>query len=147
MTDVVGVAHHPVPNQSTEKIVDRHAEPLAANVPERDVDGRKDTRRDASRRKESAPEHDLPEVLDSSWILANQNWLQVLDDGGGRHLATGDSALADAVDSLVGIDDDEKEVARASPNRKCLDIGDLHDVPPLRARGSRPLYASTMPTA
>jgi hypothetical protein len=46
------------------------------------------------------------------------------DDG---LLSPGQSGLADTVNTLVGIDDDEEKIAVAAPDRIGLDIGNFHD--------------------
>ena len=50
----------------------------------------------------------------------------MLNRAGHRQFAAGNSALADAEDPVIGVDDDEKIVARAVPNGVGLNIGDSH---------------------
>ena len=49
-------------------------------------------------------------MLDSARVLADDQRLQVFDRADDRQLATGQPGLADAIDALVRIDDDEKVV-------------------------------------
>ena len=79
--------------------------------------------------KEAAPQHHLPQVLDSTRVLADQQRFEVLDGAHDRQLATRQPGLAHAVDALVGIYDDEQVVPLAVVHRERGDVGDLHLLP------------------
>ena len=65
-------------------------------------------------------------MLGAERVLADQMGLEVLDDALHREFAPGQSALADARDSLVRVDDDKEEVACTTPDGQALDVRDLH---------------------
>ena len=124
--DIVRVADHLVAHPPAQQFIDRHAQRLALDVPQRDVDGRDGRGEDALRREEAAAEEHLPDVLDPRRVLADQQRLEVLDRADHRQFAPGDARLADAVDALVGIDDDKQKIADAAPDGVAFDVGNLH---------------------
>ena len=123
---IVRVADDLVAHLAAQQLVDRHAQRLALDVVERDVDGGHRRREDALRGEEAAPEEHLPDVLDAERVLPDEDVLEVLDRADHGQLAPGDARLADAVDAFVGIDDDEQEVAVSGPHGITFDVGDLH---------------------
>ena len=110
VSGIVRVEDHLVPHLAAQQIIDRHAQRLALDVPQGDVDGRDGGREDALGREEAAPEEHLPDVFGSHRVLADEQRLEMLDGADHRKLATGQPRLADARDALVGVDDDKKEV-------------------------------------
>ena len=107
MAGVVGIAHHAVPYPAAKKVVDRYAQRLALDVPQRDVNRGNRSRHDALGRKESAPEHQLPQVLRPHRILSLQHLVKVPHSPFHRQFAARDAGLADARDALVRIDHHE----------------------------------------
>ncbi len=126
MTHVVRVAHHPIAHAPTQQVVDRHTQRLAADVPQRLVDGRDGRRENALGGEEAAAEELLPDVLDALRGLPDEKRLEVLKRTHDGELAPGQAGLAHARDALIRIDHDEEEVAVPTPDGKCLDIADLH---------------------
>ena len=113
-----GVGAHPVAVRRAEQLVDRLAERLALDVPERDVEAADRVDRDpAPAEVDEAAVHLLPEPLDVERVLADQDVAQAhgnrvgarrlderLDELGRR------VDLADARDALVGVDPDDEVV-------------------------------------
>ena len=112
----VGVAihAHAVAEFSAEHLVDRNPIGLAGEVPERDLD-----RRDAAALAAVAAELlDPPEQpVDVAGVLAEQPALQHQGEGGAGAVAH----LAEADDSLVGVDFQER-----GRERRADDLGDPH---------------------
>ena len=121
-----GEALHPLAAGAAQELVDRHAERLAEDVPEGDVDRRDGGADDLAALEVGAAVQRLPEVLDPARVLADQEAREVLEHPLHRQLAAGDAALADAADPLVGLDLDDELVADADLDRIALDRGDLH---------------------
>ena len=96
---------------AAEQLVDRHAQRLALDVVQRDVDG-------GNRRLQHAPAFEilaaidlLPDPADLHRVAADEELAIVLDGAGHGLLATAQAALAPAGDALVGLDLDEQLVA------------------------------------
>ena len=106
---------------AAEQLVDRHAERLALDVVQRDVDGRDGGRQHAAALEVVAAVHLLPERADGHRVRADQELPEVLDGADDRLLAPGEAGLAPAVDALVGLDLDDELVADADPDRVALD--------------------------
>ena len=135
----VGVDAHPLAAHPPQQIDDRHAELLAQNVPEGDLDpGHRPGADDAGHAVAHHPQqHLLPQQLDAPRVLPDEHGLEVLD----RRLDHPRPAagLTDSGDPFVGLDFDEEPVAPASapaPGRrrvhqKGLDVRDLHRGPSL----------------
>ena len=127
-----------VAGRAAEQVVDRHAEHLALDVPERHVDAARDRRLDRAAAIEGAAMDRLPVVHDPRRILADQ----VVADfqrPGGAGLGVVLQHLAPAGDPGVGRDLDEHPGVR---EHEGLELGDLDLVlrPHLRgirARGRR----------
>ena len=100
-----------------EQLIDRHAERLALDIPERDVDGRERGATAPSDGEEAAAGQGLPEMLDAEGILPDQQWLEMLDRASDGQLAPGQAGLADAGDAFIGIDDDERGNSETHPKR------------------------------
>ena len=93
--------------------MDRDAERLALDVPERDVD-RSDRRvEDAVPREEARPGHDLPQVLDPRCVLTDEDLPQVDQGAPHRLLPSADADLAQPVHTVVGVHDDEHHAVTA----------------------------------
>ncbi len=142
------VAGNRIPERAAEQLVDRRAERLALDVPERDVDCGQD--RDADRARavdaKDRPVVDLvPEVLDPVRVLADERVRErvVRERGDGAEVERGASERAGPVagNALVGRDLDERGlaaelVAGTAPHAVLLrdervddvglDAGDLH---------------------
>ena len=110
---------------AAEQLVDRHAERLALDVVEGDVDGGDRRLQHAAALEVLAAIHLLPERADLHRVAADEELAIVLDRADHGLLAAGQAALAPAVDALVGLDLDEQLVAGADPDRIGLDRGDL----------------------
>ena len=65
-------------------------------------------------------------MLGTKRILAQEQWLEMLDRPRHRQLAAGEPRFADAVDAFVGIYDHKQKVSLPAPYRACLDTGYLH---------------------
>ena len=131
---VVRVADDLVPHRPAQELVDRHAEGLALDVPERDVDGA--DRRAVGRvgGEEGAPEHVLPQALSRERVLADDDLGEVLQGGVDGRAPEGHADLAEAVYPLVGLHlDDVIAAAVLAQKRKALDGGDFHGGPPMNA--------------
>ena len=102
---------------AAEELVDRHAERLALDVVERDVDRRDRGLQHAAALEVLAAVHLLPERADGERVVADQELAIVLDGADDGLLAAGEAALAPAEDALVGLDLDEELVADADPGR------------------------------
>ena len=102
---------HPLTAGAAEKLVDRHAEPFAEDVPERDVDRRERGGGDLAALEVGAAIHRLPEVLDAARVFADEEAAEMLQHPLHGQLAAGDTPFADAGDPLVGLDRDDELVA------------------------------------
>ena len=101
--------------------MDRLAQRLPLDVPERNVDGR-DGGVDGEPLEVAVAVQHIPVVLDGAGVFAHQV-LGKADDGGARGLDVAPRpGLADAVDPFVGIDADEHELTDVQR----LDLGDFH---------------------
>jgi hypothetical protein len=87
--------------EPAQELVHRHAQRLAADVPEREVDRALRVQLLARRRVEVGAVHELPEVLDPRRVLADDQARELLD-----HVAA--AALADAGEALVRLDRDDR---------------------------------------
>ena len=70
---VVWVADHPVPGSPTEELVDRNAQRLALDVPQRYVHGRDRGRNCVPGGEEAPSEEQLPKVLGTKGILLEED--------------------------------------------------------------------------
>jgi hypothetical protein len=103
--------------------MDRLAERLALDVPQRLVDARDGAHVDGATAIEAAAIHDGPVVLDQEGILADQVVCQFVDGGLDGQRTAFDDRLAPADDALVGLDLQEQPARR---NDIGGEFGDLH---------------------
>ena len=90
----VGIANRPIAAQPAKQLVDWQAQGLAANIPERDVDGRDGRRQDLSALEEAAPVQPLPDELNPRRVLTNQHRPKMLDNTLDGQFLAGDPGLA-----------------------------------------------------
>ncbi len=109
-----GKAEDVLPAGAAQQLVDGHAQLLAQNVPERDVDGADGPGQHAAALVVVAAIALLPDVLDAHGVHADQEAAEMLDRLGLGQLARRAAAFAQAVDALVGLDLDH-ERCRAPP--------------------------------
>ncbi len=113
----VAVDAHPLARRATEEVVDRDAEPLALEIPERDVDPGDRAHDHLPRRPERAADHLAPPVLDLARVLADEQLGEVVEDAEDAASLTGQARLADARQPLVGADEhDDHRVLVARPH-------------------------------
>jgi hypothetical protein len=122
----VGEERHVVALLAAEQLVDRHAERLALDVVQGDVDRRDRGREDAAALEVVRPVHLLPQRADVHRVLADQELAEVPDRGRDGLLAAREPRLAPADDPLVGLDLDDQLVALADEGRTARDLADLH---------------------
>ncbi len=122
----IGVARHAVANLAAEKLVDRHAERLAQNVPAGDLDRRDHGAMDMAAVERYAVQQALGQRVDAARVLADGEMPELVHAGFRRLDEAVERALADAMDTLVGMDLDEQPVFPAGPDGEGLDLGDLH---------------------
>src|SRR5262249_20322642 len=95
-----GVAFDMVMSEAAKQFIDRHAEGFALDVPQRHIESAERMQLLAAGRIEVAAVHELPQVVDSRRVFADQH-----------RTALGDSVLgaafAHAGDALVGLDGDD----------------------------------------
>ncbi len=120
------IADNLVAHLVAEQVVNGHAERLALDVPQGDVDGGDGRGEDALCREEAAAEEHLPDVFAVHGVLADEQRLEVLDRADHRQFAAGNAGLAHAVQPLVRVHHDKQEVAMPAPYRVALDVSDLH---------------------
>ena len=115
----------PVAGRSAEQLVDRHAERLALDVPQRLVDAAEGAGQNRAAAIERVPVNRLPVVRHAPRILAHQVRLNLLHRfGAGERAAFGDG-LAEADDPGVGVDLQEQP---ARLHQEGLQLGDLQVV-------------------
>ena len=114
--DQVPVDAHAVTGRAAEEVVHRDAEPLALEIPERDVDSRDGAHDHLAGRPERAAHHLAPPVLDLRRILADEQLPEVVEDADHAAAAPGEARLADPGQPLVRAHEHEDHgvlVARA----------------------------------
>ena len=119
---VVRVAHNLVAHAPAQQLVDRHAQRLALDIPQRDIDRRDGRREDALGGEEAAARHRCHRCSMRNGSLPISNGLKVLNRADHRQLAAGDAGFANAIDPFIGIDHHEQEVAVPTPDRVGFDI-------------------------
>ncbi len=122
----VGVDADLVAELAAHQFVDRHAQRLALEIPERDLDAgqRRDQRAARAAVEDMRPAHLLKDGVDGKRVAADELLFQVADDGN-RLLAAVD-AFAQPGDAGVGLHLDPQMHAVALGGRG-LDGRDLHD--------------------
>ena len=124
-----------VAHLAAQQLVDRHAEVLAGDVPERDVD-RAERAHDPGAAKVARAVHVLPVVLDPQRVFAHQVVRPLLDDGLGRLEIPPGAGFAEPADAGVGVHLDE----HVPIDQDRFDSRDLHAAPlPRGARTGRRL--------
>ena len=129
---------HPVPLLPAEKLVDRHAQRLAANVVERDVDRRDGGSQHPATLEVLAPIHLLPERAGTHRVAPDEELRVVLECAHHRLLAARQPRFTPAVHALVGLDLDEQLVPNPHPGGVRLDRRDPHTLDPSSAARGRP---------
>ncbi len=107
--------------------MDRLAERLALDVPERLVDARDRAHVDRTTAIEAAAIHDVPVVFDQEGVLADQIVFQFVDGGLHRQRPPLDHRLAPADNALIRLDLQEQPAWR---NDVGGELGDFHRVMP-----------------
>jgi len=112
-----------VAREAAQQLVNRNAERLALDVPQRHVERAQPVDFFAARGIEIAAIHDLPEMLNARRTLADDHGAELLDHVFG-------AAFSDAGDALIGFDGDHVAalVKDGPPARDVViaDAGDLH---------------------
>ena len=120
----VGVEADPVAHPAAEQLVDRDAERLAEDVPQRLLDAGDGAADDHAAAPERVAVDRLPVVLDPRRVLADQVLLDVVDRADDRLGFSFQTGLADAGDPGVGRDLDEDQVRPAGEEDVRDDVGD-----------------------
>ena len=107
----VGVKANAVAAGAAEELIDRHAERLALDVPEGDLDGANGAGQHRAAPPARAAIHRLPQAFDAGGVLADQVARQRLDGAGDGRLLAGHMALTESGDPGVSVDFDEHPVA------------------------------------
>src|SRR5258708_1666685 len=153
----VEVLHPPTPEVRVEadviayrappQLVDRRAERLSQDVPQRHVDAAQGCGPHSSVCvPEGLPIHDLPEVFDSAWILPDDERAEVFDGADyGLRLPLKCCLAPTPQAVLVGQHLDEDPVAHPSVANKSLDTRDLHRQSKLISADDPPSTESTWP--
>src|SRR5690606_14782324 len=105
----VAVAAGVVAGFTAEQLVGWHAERLAPQIPQRDVDGGDRRRVDMAAPEELPAPEGLPDVLDARGVHADELGFPGADEGLDGGFLAGDARLAETGEALVGIDLDEGE--------------------------------------
>ena len=121
----VAVEPRLVAHTAAEQFIDRNAERLALDVPQRDVQ-RRHRAGDRGAGEVVGAQHDIPVMLYGEGVLANEVFA-VFDDRRGRGFElTPGAGLAQPDDAGVGVDADIEEAIE----RKRFDLGNLHGASP-----------------
>jgi len=129
---------HPVPVLPAEELVDGHAQRLAADIVERDVDRGDRGRQHPTALEVLAPIHFLPERAGTHRITADCELGVVLEGTDHRLLAARQPRLTPPVHPVVGLDLDQQLVPDPHPGWVRLDRRDPHAVASSRAARGRP---------
>ena len=114
---------------TAEQVIDRGAELLADDIPERDLDSAEGAiGLHGAAFDENVVVHHVGKVLDVEWIATDEELAHPIDVGRYGRLAVGlGVGLAPAGDPLVGIDPDEDEILwHTGRDQEVSDAGDLH---------------------
>src|SRR5690606_19881118 len=117
------VGLHPLAHQAAEQLVDRHAQGLALDVPQRLVDAGDRAHQDRAAAVEAAAVQHLPQVVDARRIAADEIFAELAHRGLARTRAAPDPRLAPAADAPAGADAPEQPARRGVPGGEA---GDLH---------------------
>ena len=96
-----------VARRPAEQRRDRHAERLALQIPQRDVDPGDGAHDHLAVRPERAAHHLAPPVLDLARVLPDEQLGEVVEHAEHRAPLPGQARLADAREALVGADEDD----------------------------------------
>ena len=123
----VGVQAHAVAELAAEQLINGHAQRLADQIKQRDVDARQ--RRDDVPRQRAvedvAASDFLEEHVPVHRVFADEQRLHVVQQQ--RDAAAAVNALANARDALIRLDLDERVPAVTAHDGGCQ-VGDFHDV-------------------
>jgi hypothetical protein len=120
------VGLHLVAHQAAQQFVDRRAQDLALDVPQRLVDAGDRAHQDRAAAVEAGAVHGLPQVVDAGRVLPDQVGLEFLDRGFDGARAAFDDGLAPADDAFVGVDFQEHPARRNTVGGQ---FGDFHASP------------------
>jgi hypothetical protein len=65
-------------------------------------------------------------MFDSGWILANQQWAEVVENPYHGQLTPGQASLANTRDTVIGIDNDKQKITPPIPHRIDLNASDFY---------------------
>ena len=111
---------------AAEQLVDGHAERLALDVVERDVDGADRGGEHAAALEILAAVHLLPERARAHRVAPDHELAKMLDRAGHGALAPGKARFAPAENPLIRLDLDDELVAHADPDDQRMDGGYFH---------------------
>ncbi len=111
---------------AAEQLPDRHAERLALDVVQRDVDCGDGGGEDAPALEILAAVHLLPQRADIGRVAADQPTAIVLDGAGNGALAAGETGFAPALEAGIGDHPDEELGPSPNPDGETVDGCDLH---------------------
>jgi hypothetical protein len=119
----VGIYTHPVADRAAQQLVDRHAEVLAGDVPERLVEARERAHQHRAAAEEGRAVDMLPVVLDAQRVFADQIVGEFLDGGDGALGLAFQGGLAPA--DQAGVSGDFHQPG-AQAREELLDANDVH---------------------
>src|SRR5690606_10776879 len=124
----------PVAHQAAEQLVDRHAQGLALNVPQRLVDAGDRAHQDRAAAVEAAAVEHLPQVVDARRVATDQVVAQLAHGRLDGVRAALDHRLAPAADAFVGVDAQEQPAWRGVPRAQACDLHPWWSIHALRKR-------------
>ena len=136
----MGVHAQPIAHGAAEELMDRLAEVLAGDVPERLVDSRECRHHHRTTAVEGAAIEELPVVLDPERVTADEHVGHLVDRGHSAASLAFERGLAPSHQAGVGGDLDQ---THPGERRELLDLVDLHPGPPRRS-GTFPSATYTM---
>ena len=110
VADIVGVADHLFAAEPAQKLVEGDVQSLGFDIPESKIDGTEDGGPFPAKRKETAAVKLLPEEFGPEGVFADQLLGELTSQGIGRAFAPGNPPFPDPTVSLIGLDEEEKEV-------------------------------------
>ena len=122
----MGVADHLITAQTTQQFIDRHAERLAVDIPQGDIDRADRRRQRMGAGEKAAAEHDLPQMLFPGRVLADEPRLERVDRLQHGQLAPRESTFTNTVDAFVCFNFDDQIVPTAAPDGEYFDVGNGH---------------------
>src|SRR6476659_3077823 len=109
----IGIAQDALAQAAAQQLMDRRSERLAENIPAGDLDRRDDGAVDMAAVERDALEQALGDCPCASWILPDDEMLELANAGLGGTDEAVERALAYAVDAFVGVNLDEEPVLPA----------------------------------